>query len=74
MSGAGPLVGPPASRRFWSPWDADLGDGDELPAEGLLEEGVLDEGLLDEELLGEGLLDDGLLEEELLCVLVVLAL
>ena len=46
MSGAGPLVGPPASNRLRSPWGFGLEDG---------------EGLLDEELLGEALLGKGLL-------------
>jgi hypothetical protein len=46
MSGAGPLVGPPASSRLRSPWGVGLEDG----------EGLLDEGLLEEALLGNGLL------------------
>jgi hypothetical protein len=68
MSGAGPLVGPPASNRFRSPWGLGLEEG-----EGLLGEGLLGEGLLGEGLLGEGLLGEVELGEGLLCV-VVLAL
>ena len=56
MSGAGPLAGPPAFNRFWSPWGLGLEEGD---------------GLLGEGLLGEGLLAEGLLDEGLLCVVVV---
>jgi hypothetical protein len=51
MSGAGPLVGPPASNRLRSPWGLGLEEGD-----GLLGEGLLAEGLLVEGVLGEGLL------------------
>ena len=54
MSGAGPLVGPPASNRLRSPWGFGLEDG---------------EGLLDEELLGEALLGKGLLCVVVLLVL-----
>ena len=46
ISGAGPLVGPPASSRFWSPWGLGSEEGDALLGEGLLGEGLLGEGLL----------------------------
>ena len=57
MSGAGPLVGPPASNRLLSPRGLGLEEG---------------EGLLDEELLGEVVLGEALLGEALLGVVVVL--
>jgi hypothetical protein len=64
MSGAGPLVGPPAAKRFRSPRGLDREEGEELLGEGLLGEAVLGEGLLGEAVLGEGLL----------CVLVLVVL
>jgi hypothetical protein len=61
MSGAGPLVGPPASNRLLSPGGLGLEEG----------EGLLDEELLGEVVLGEALLGEALLGEALLCVVVV---
>jgi hypothetical protein len=59
MSGAGPLVGPPAAKRFRSPRGLDREEGEEL-----LGEAVLGEAVLGEAVLGEGLL----------CVLVLVVL
>ena len=61
MSGAGPLVGPPASSRVRSPWGREPEEGDgllvgELPGEALLVEESLVEELPGEVLLGSGLL------------------
>ena len=61
MSGAGPLVGPPASRRLRSPWGRELDEGDGLLDEELLGEALLVEESLVEELPGEALLGSGLL-------------
>jgi hypothetical protein len=46
MSGMGPLVAPPASNRFRSPWGLGLEEGEGLLGEGLLGEVELGEGLL----------------------------
>ena len=71
ISGAGPLVGPPALSRIRSPWGLGSEEGGALLGEGLLAEGLLAEGLLGEGLLGEGLLGVAVL---FVVVLVVLAL
>ena len=54
MSGTGPFVGPPASKRSWDFRGLGLG-------EALLGEALIGEALLGEALLGEALLGDALL-------------
>jgi hypothetical protein len=71
MSGAGPLVGPPASRRLRSPWGLELEEGDGLLDEELLGEALLGEALLVEESLVDELPGEALLGSGLLWVLLV---